>query len=87
MYGDKYLNPANVKAYLKYVTSTEDAIRKGKPQTYDPNLRVYIESIKNMEEIFRWAGWTNYKTTIPENKMVDASFVANAVKVLGPYKP
>ena len=87
MYGDKYLDPANVKAYLKYVTSTEDAIRKGKPQTYDPNLRVYIESIKNMEEIFRWAGWTNYKTTISENKMVDASFVVNAVKVLGPYKP
>lgn len=87
MYGDKYLDSANVKAYLKYVTSTEDAIRKGKPQAYDPDLKVYIESIKNMEEIFRWAGWTNYRTVVSDEKMVDASFVKSAVKVLGPYKP
>ncbi len=87
MHGDKFLDPANMKAYLKYVTSTEDAIRKGKPQVYDPNLSVNTQSIKDLEEIFRWAGWTNYKTGIAEEKMVDASFVKNAVKILGPYKP
>ncbi len=87
MQGDKYLDPANMKAYLKFVTSTEDAIRKGKPQIFDPNLKVYIDSIKNMEEVFRWAGWTNYTTVIPQDKMVDSSFEENAVKVLGPFKP
>jgi len=40
-----------------------------------------------MEEIFRWAGWTNYTIEIPQDKMADTSFTANAVKVLGPYKP
>jgi NitT/TauT family transport system substrate-binding protein len=85
--GDKYLDPANMKAYLKYVTSTEDAIRKGTPQVYDPDLKVYIDSIKNMEEVFRWAGWTAYTTEIPQDKMADTSFVENAVKVLGPFKP
>ena len=85
--GSKYLDPANMKGYLRYVTSTEQAIRKGTPQVYDPDLKVYIDSIKNMEEIFRWAGWTNYTTEIPQEKMADASFAANAVKVLGPFKP
>ena len=87
MQGNKYLDPANMKAYLKYVTSTEDAIRKGAPQVYDPDLKVYIDSIKNMEEVFRWAGWTTYTTEIPQDKMADSSFVENAVKVLGPFKP
>ncbi len=87
MQGDKYLDPANMKAYLKFVTSTEEAIRKGKPQVFDPNLKVYIDSIKNMEEVFRWAGWTNYTNVIPQDKMVDSSFEENAVKVLGPFKP
>jgi NitT/TauT family transport system substrate-binding protein len=87
MQSDKYLDPANLKAYLKFVTSTEEAIRKGKPQIFDPNLKVYIDSIKNMEEVFRWAGWTNYTNVIPQDKMVDSSFEENAVKVLGPFKP
>jgi ABC-type nitrate/sulfonate/bicarbonate transport system substrate-binding protein len=87
MQGNKYLDPANMKGYLRYVTSTEAAIRAGKPQVYDPDLKVDIDSIKNMEEIFRWAGWTNYAAEIAEEKMADASFVANAVKVIGPYKP
>jgi NitT/TauT family transport system substrate-binding protein len=87
MQADKYLDPANLKAYLQYVTSTEDAIRKGRPQIFDPDLKVYIDSIKSMEEVFRWAGWTNYTAVIPQDKMVDSSFEENAVKVLGPFKP
>ncbi|MEW6267592.1 MAG: ABC transporter substrate-binding protein [Thermodesulfobacteriota bacterium] len=87
MQGDKYLDLANIKAYLKYVTATEETIKKGKPQVYDPDLKVYLESVKNMEEIFRWAGWTNYTDVISQDKMADPSFVENAVKVLGPFKP
>lgn len=87
MQGDKYLNPENLKAYLTYVTSTEDAIKKGAPQTYDPDLKVYIDSVKNMEEIFRWAGWTDYTAVIPEEKMVDPTFGESAVQELGPFTP
>jgi NitT/TauT family transport system substrate-binding protein len=87
MQGDKYLDPANPKAYLGYVTSTEDAIRKGSPQVYDPDLRVRIDSIKNREEVFRWAGWTSYHAVIPDEKMADLSFVENTIKVLGLFKP
>jgi NitT/TauT family transport system substrate-binding protein len=87
MQGNKYLDPANLKAYLKYVTSTADAIRKGRPQLYDPDLKVNMDSIKDMEEIFRWAGWTNYTTVIPQERMADLSFAEQAVKGLGPFKP
>jgi NitT/TauT family transport system substrate-binding protein len=87
MQGDKYLDPENLAAYLKFVTSTADAIRKGKPQVYDPDLKVYIDSIENMEQVFRWAGWTAYTTEVPLDKMADTSFEENAVRVLGPFKP
>jgi len=87
MQGDRYLDPANLKAYLRYVTSTEEAIRKGKPQLFDPDLKVYIDSIKNMEEVFRWAGWTNYTSVILPDRMVDLFFEEYAVKTLGLFKP
>jgi len=87
MQGDKYLNPANMKAYLQFVTSTEETIRKGARQINDPDLKVYIDTIKDMEGVYRWAGWTTYTSVIPPEKMADTSFVENAVRVLGPYKP
>ena len=87
MQGNKYLDPANLKAYLQYVTSTEDAIRKGSRQLYDPDLKVYMDSIKDMEEVFRWAGWTNYTSPIPQARMADPSFAEQAVRALGPFQP
>ncbi len=83
MQGDQYLAPTNLKAYLAYVTSTEEGIKNGAPQLYDPDLKVYVDSIKSLEEIFRWAGWTDYSNVIPDDKMVDVSYEENAVKVLG----
>lgn len=87
MQGTRYLDPENIQAYLKYVASTEDAIRAGKPQFYDPDLKVNLDSIKDMEEVSRWAGWTEYTTAIPEANLVDLSFVNSAVETLGPFKP
>jgi hypothetical protein len=50
-------------------------------------MKVYIDSVKNMEEVYRWAEWTTYTSVIPPEKMADTSFVENAIKVLGPFKP
>jgi NitT/TauT family transport system substrate-binding protein len=87
MQGDKYLDPDNIKAYLKYTPSTEDAIKSGTPPFIDPDLKIYLDSIKNLEEVFRSEGWTDYTNVIPSDKMVDTSFADNAVKVLGTFKP
>jgi NitT/TauT family transport system substrate-binding protein len=87
MQGAGYLDPENIKAYIKYTPSTEDAIKTGLPPFIDPDLKIYLDSIKNLEEIFRGEGWTDYTTVIPSDKMVDASFVDNAVKALGAFKP
>lgn len=87
MQGAKYLDPENIKAYLKYTPSTEEAIKTGVPPFIDPDLKIYLDSVKNLEEVFRAEGWTDYTTVIPTDKMIDASFQENAVKVLGAFKP
>ncbi len=86
MQGDKYLDPPNIAAYMKYTPSTEDAIKTGAPPYIDPDLKIYLDSIKNMEEVFRAEGWTDYTTVIPSDKMVDTTFVDNADKVAGTPK-
>lgn len=83
MQGAKYLDPENIKAYIKYTPSTEDAIKTGAPPFIDPDLKIYIDSIKNMEDVFRGEGWTDYTNVIPTDKMVDSSFEENAVKAVG----
>ncbi|MBI5304253.1 MAG: ABC transporter substrate-binding protein [Chloroflexi bacterium] len=87
MQGAKYLDPENIKAYIKYTPSTEDAIKTGIPPFIDPDLKVYLDSVKSLEEVFRAEGWTDYTNVIAADKMADTSFVDNAVKVLGAFKP
>jgi len=87
MQGDKYLDPDNIKAYIKYTPSTEDAVKSGVPPFVDPDLKVYLESVKSLEEVFRAEGWTDYNNTIAADKMADTAYVDNAVQVLGAFKP
>jgi len=87
MQGANYLDPENIKAYIKYTPSTEDAIKTGLPPFVDPDLKVYLDSVKSLEEVFRAEGWTDYTTAIPADKMADSSYQENAVKVLGAFKP
>jgi NitT/TauT family transport system substrate-binding protein len=86
MQGTKYLDPENIKAYVKYMPSTEDAIKTGVPPSIDPDLKIYIDSIKTMEQVFRGEGWTDYADAIPSDRMIDPSYGENAVTVLGSAK-
>jgi NitT/TauT family transport system substrate-binding protein len=44
MQGKHYLDKKNMAAYMKYQRSSEEAIRKGMPMLFDPNLTIYTET-------------------------------------------
>ncbi|GAB4562364.1 MAG: ABC transporter substrate-binding protein [Anaerolineae bacterium] len=87
MQGDDYLSPENIAAYLAYVNTTEETLRKGVPLIYDPNQRIPIEGLKDIERVHRENGRTEYTEPIDINQVVDTSFVDFALQVLGEYQP
>ena len=86
MQGDKYLSPENVAAYLTYVNTTEEALRKGVPVIYDPNQTIPVEGLSDIERIHRENGRVEYSEPIDLSTVVDTTFVEWALSVLGEYK-
>lgn len=86
MQGDDYLSDANIAAYLKYVNSTEEAIRNGRRVIYDPDMKIPVEGLADVERVHRENGRTEYTEPVDLTTVVDASFTEKAVELLGPYE-
>ena len=86
MQGDAYLDQENIDAYLRYVNSTEQAIREGNPVLYDPNLEIPLEGLADVERVHRENGRTQYEEPIDMSLVVDTSFVDFALEELGEYE-
>ncbi len=85
MQGEGYLAPENVAAYLKYTNSTEEAIRAGTPITFDPNQRIPVGGLADVERVHRENGRTQYSDPIDLGNVVDTSFVDWAREQLGEF--
>jgi NitT/TauT family transport system substrate-binding protein len=83
MQGSDYLSGENVAAYIKHTASTEQAIRKGAPVVYDPNIAIPVDGLADMEQVHRENGRTEYDKPLDLAKAIDASFVDKAIRTLG----
>ena len=86
MQGADYLSQENIDAYLTYTNSTEEALRKGRPVVYDPNMAIPVDGLADVERVHRENGRTDYTTPVDMTKVVDDTFVKQAIDVLGPAK-
>ncbi len=85
MQGDQYLSKENIAAYLAYVKTTEQALRRGVPVIYDPEQVIPVEGLRDIERVHRENGRTAYTDPIDLSKVIDASFVDWARSSLGKY--
>lgn len=83
MQGDDYLSDENIAAYLKYVNSTEEALRAGSPVIYDPNQVIPIDGLSDVERVHRENGRTEYTDPIDLSSVVETMFTEKALEVLG----
>lgn len=86
MQGDDYLAEENVAAYLRYVNSTEEALREGVPVVYDPDLQIPVDGLADVERVHRENGRTDYEEPIDLDSVVETRFTEAAREVLGPYE-
>ncbi len=83
--GEGFLSDANVAAYMKYMKTTEETIRKTPPGLYDPNLTVKIEDLADIQNTHMKNGRLEYSTPLPLDNLVDLSWQQYALMILGPY--
>ena len=83
MQGDDYLAPENIEAYLAHTASTEEAIRKGNPVIYDPNVAIPVEGLADVQRVHRENGRTEYEEPLDLSKAVDETFTKKAIETLG----
>ena len=83
MQGDAYLSSENIAAYIKHTASTEQAIRKGAPVVYDPNVAIPVDGLADMEQVHRENGRTEYDKPLDLAKAINTTFVDKAIKTLG----
>lgn len=86
MQGDDYLAPTNIDAYRTFTNTTEEAIRQGNPVTYDPNMVVSFDGLRDVERVHRENGRLEYTKAIDLSSVADDQFVKKAIAVLGDYK-
>src|SRR5690606_22225110 len=86
MQGDDYLSAENIEAYLTYTNSTEEALRKGSPVIYDPNVTIPVDGLADVERVHRENGRTDYEEPIDLSKVIDEQFVKAAISALGEHK-
>jgi NitT/TauT family transport system substrate-binding protein len=81
--GDKFLDPKNMAAYMKYQKASEESIRKGLPMLYDPNLEIKMQSLDDIERTHMKNGRLTYSTPLEKSNVVDTTFQQYSVSVLG----
>lgn len=87
MQGEDYLDDENIAAYLRYVNSTEEAIRTGTPVLYDPDLTIPVEGLADVERVHRENGRTEYEEPIDLGNVITTEFADFALEAAGPYQP
>jgi NitT/TauT family transport system substrate-binding protein len=82
MQGDDYLAPENIEAYLTYTNSTEEAIRTGSPVIYDPEMKIPMDGLSDVERVHRENGRTEYTEPLDLSNVVDERFTRAAQDAL-----
>lgn len=83
MQGDDYLSPENLAAYMTFTNSTEEALRSGSPVIYDPEMKIPVDGLADIEKVHRENGRTEYTDPLDLSNVVDERFTTAARKALG----
>lgn len=78
MQGDDYLAPDNLAAYMTYTNSTEEALRSGSPVIYDPEMKIPVDGLADIEKTHRENGRTEYTDPLDLSNVIDERFTAAA---------
>ncbi|MBI5876997.1 MAG: ABC transporter substrate-binding protein [Chloroflexi bacterium] len=85
--GNGWKDDANAKIIEKYTKVPADVVKRAATPTCDPNGAIHVDDFMKLQDFLIKRGDLTYSKPVDFKSLVDASYVQNAVKVLGEYKP
>ena len=84
--GNGWKDDANAKIIEKYTKVAADIVKRAATPTCDPNGNIHVDDFMKLQDFFLQTGDLTYAKPIDFKALVDASYVQNALKVLGEFK-
>ncbi len=76
MQGDEMFSEQNLDAFLSYLPGTTgEALQSGAPVVFDPDQRIPLDGLADVERVHRENGRTAYETPIDLDDVVETSFI------------
>lgn len=69
-------SPENLAIWSEYTRVPEQAIQKGAPYAYAPNLTLDVNSVLDQQQFLLRQGRLEFKEALPESRLVDSRFGA-----------
>ena len=85
--GNGFKDDTNAKIIEKYTKVPAEVMKRSATPTCEPNGALHVDDFMKLQSFFLARGDLTYAKPIDFQALVDPSYVANALKVLGPYKP
>lgn len=86
MQGNDYTSERNLAIWEKYSGVKPEIIKSGIPLVYSPDMAIFKQNLVRQELGHREGGFTDYKSTLPLERMIDESFQQHALAQLGPFR-
>jgi NitT/TauT family transport system substrate-binding protein len=84
--GNGWKDDTNAKMIEKYTKVPADVIKRAATPTCEPNGALHVDDFMKLQDFFIKRGDLTYAKPIDFKALVDTSYIANALKVLGEYK-
>jgi NitT/TauT family transport system substrate-binding protein len=84
--GNGWKDDANAKIIEKYTKVPADVVKRAATPTCEPNGAIHVDDFMKLQEFLTKRGDLTYAKPVDFKALVDASYVQNALKVLGEYK-
>jgi NitT/TauT family transport system substrate-binding protein len=85
--GNGWKDDANAKIIEKYTKVPADVVKRAATPTCDPNGAIHVDDFMKLQDFLMKRGDLAYSKPVDFKALVDATYVQNAVKTLGEYKP
>lgn len=87
LYGDGYKRDDVAAIVEKYTRVPAAIVKKARPPFHEPNGQMNFNDFKRLQEFFKRRGHLTYEKPLEPKQYIDTSYVREALRILGPFKP
>ncbi len=87
LYGGGYHRDDVARIVEKYTGVPASVVKRARAPFHEPNGAMNFNDFARLQEFFHNRGELTYDRPLPPSAYIDTSFVARALRIVGPFSP